>query len=125
MFNSNQMNVIQYCAEECERQGSGEKSVYDMLTAWNMAVRWTMGDHTQLTIDMITNLGILVEPSDNRYGLRRIPIYVSGMGQMIEKADFRWVPALLIQLIDDYYEDGLAQSERFRWNKLSQSGEDD
>jgi len=28
MFNTEQLNIIRYCAEECERQASGEVSVY-------------------------------------------------------------------------------------------------
>lgn len=109
-FTGPQVQIIQYCAEECKRQHSGEMSVYDMLVAWN----W-MAEHnklalpdekrTQLNLQCIETLGTLVEPIDNRKGFRTIPIGVTdGRGGWIEKAQYAEVPRLLEHLLNSYYE---------------------
>lgn len=40
-----ELAIVKYCAEECERQHSGELSVYDMVNAWEFADYYRTG-HT-------------------------------------------------------------------------------
>lgn len=106
MFTAQQLNVIKYCAEECERQGSGEKSVYDMLNAWDHVTNY-LSQGQELDISIIEDIGKLVEPSDNKDGFRTVPIGVSDGFNWIEKSEWREVPRLLTLLIESYYEGNL------------------
>src|SRR3990172_9693007 len=113
------LDIIGYCAEECERQASGELSVYDMCNAWNYAQEYfenqPVRNHYQdfngpneifkprLDLDFIEQLGKLVEPKENKNGFRKIPIGVSDRFNWIEKAPWERVSGLLAALIEAYY----------------------
>ena len=112
MFDNSQLFVIQFCAEECERQQSGEKSVYDMINAWEYATFYSsmycpphtadpepVADHLAPPIE---DIGILVEPIANKNGFRMIPIGVGNAYEWHEKADWQEVPRLLELLLDSY-----------------------
>lgn len=105
------LNIIKYCAEECDRQGSGELSVYDMCNAWYWA-----HSHSHfaryLTLDIIQELGKRVEPQDNKKGFRTFPIFVSDGFINIEKSPWERVPELLTLLIASYYEGSLTPSHK-------------
>lgn len=111
-FSVAQLNIIKYCAEECKRQRSGEMSVYDMVNAWNYIDLVNkgfgpLGSNPNLTLDLIRDIGQIVEPIDNKKGFRTIPIGVTdGFGGWIEKAPHHRVPALLTLLLDGYYGNG-------------------
>src|ERR1035437_483343 len=103
MFTQGQLKVIKYCAEECERQSSGEVSVYDMLNGWQFAsIERDLG--TNLDCDFIEALGRTVEPVDNKNGFRQIRIFVGDGRNNIEKAPWENVPRLLNLLLESYYE---------------------
>lgn len=113
------LKIIQFCADECKRQRSGEMSVYDMISAWDFAIehkiksspRSTMDFYIRrIDLDFIEHIGSLVEPIDNQKGFRQIPIGVTdGFGGWIEKAQWQEVPRLLTLLIESYYEGNLAR----------------
>jgi len=115
MFNKTQMNILQYIAEECERQGSGGASVYDMLKAWEYALTIK----GPLTLEIIETLGKIVEPEDNKNGFRQIRIFVSDGFTSIEKAPWERVPEMLQNLIEAYYEGRLEPA-----HKESETSED-
>lgn len=128
-FTSEKLNIIKYCAEECKRQRSGEMSVYDMVCAWSwMQENAQVYNPPMLDLVMIEQLGVLVEPIDNRGGFRKIPIGVTDPEKgWIEKAPWERVPSLLQLLIDSYYEATLdldPDGGRLGFNILSKTPED-
>jgi len=120
------LNIVKFCAEECERQRSGEMSVYDMINAWSHAQHrylFKMIDKGALTVDAIEQIGKIVEPIDNRNGFRKVPIGVSNGFDWIEKAKWERVPELLTLLIESYYK-GILYSPEYS-NPLSINAEDE
>lgn len=85
-WNDTQWDIINYCAEECKRQRSGEMSVYDMVNAWNYA--HTIHRYVPNTLDtsLIAVIGSVVEPNDNRSGFRKVSVWVGSNEK--EKAEF-------------------------------------
>lgn len=124
-----QFDIIQYCAEECKRQRSGEMSVYDMVNAWNFAMGISPSGRSfikRMTIAGIEHIGILVEPIDNAKGFRTIPIGVTdGMGGWIEKAQWAEVPRLLEHLLASYYAGYMTPVDGGYSNPLSKTAEDE
>lgn len=76
MFNLMQMDVIEFCAKECQRQESGEMSVYHMLLAYSFAANWTEKQDFNM-MDLIELLGRAVEPIKNYNGFRNTPVSFS------------------------------------------------
>lgn len=107
-FSEQQINVLKFCAEECKRQHSGEMSVYDMVNAWDYALRTQSVTPnvkpTIMNLTFIEVIGKLVEPIDNKNGFRTIPIGVQVGWDWIEKAQWAEVPRLLEFLLASYYE---------------------
>lgn len=69
------LSDIRWAAEECERQMSGELSVYHLMQALNFARSLI---EPSLRMDNIKDLGMLVEPIKNTDGFRRVPVYFDG-----------------------------------------------
>lgn len=65
--------IVQYAAEECKRQRSGELSVWWFYTAWEYAFRYR---NKPIDKRRIVELGKLVEPSVNREGMRNMDVRV-------------------------------------------------
>lgn len=65
--------VVDYCAQECAWQGSGELSVGWMVHAWEYALSKCMHP---ITVTHIRVLGKMVEPEKNKNGFRRQPVWV-------------------------------------------------
>lgn len=64
--------LIDYCAEECRRQRSGELSVSWMLQAWTLGL-----DHSgPITERLVLALGAAIEPVKNANGYRRVGVRV-------------------------------------------------
>jgi hypothetical protein len=99
------LGVVRWAAQECEWQSSGEASVYWMLTGWVYARR---NRNKRIALHHILELGALVEPRHNLYGLRKVGVRV---GSSV-KLDWQLVPAALDQLIAD--QDALSPVEWFR-----------
>jgi hypothetical protein len=72
-----QLAVIKFCAEECERQKSGALSVFWMVNAWNNAMDLK---HTgeRLTDQMVLRLAEMVEP-DLCQGWRTSTVTIRGV----------------------------------------------
>lgn len=87
--------IIQFCAEECKRQGSGEMSVYNMFNAYEYA------RETFLSESMILNLGSFVEPEKNKYGYRITPVTFANGGNSANHQD---IPRLMSNIIGYYHE---------------------
>lgn len=67
--------IVQYCAEEVERQQDQPTAVFWMVRAWCQAM-----DERQrgmvLSLDQIKAWGRLVEPHENQHGFRRVAVRV-------------------------------------------------
>lgn len=64
-------NVLQWAAEECDRQKSGEYSVYRMCRAWAW-LKTEVRNRAMLTIEDIKILAEMLEPDKNMGGQYRI-----------------------------------------------------
>lgn len=135
MFTEQQLEIIRYCAEECSRQKSGEKSVYDMINAWHFAQTIYENDGRRVNIDstFIEDIGKIVEPVDNYSGFRQIPIFVGNAFHATEKMNWERVPAALELLLESYYNGNLSKEgpdwgggDVFypSWHTKAQSAED-
>lgn len=76
---------ILFCAKECERQQSGELSVYNMIRAFDYAISQK---HKNPTKEFIVGLGKLIEPQKIT-GFRKIPVTINSVAipyQNIERS---------------------------------------
>lgn len=64
---------IQFCALECERQQSGERSVYNMCLALNSLA---FIEHIEWSHELICLLGAQIEPKKNANGYRNTPVMI-------------------------------------------------
>jgi hypothetical protein len=85
-------NQIYFCALECERQNSGERSVAFMCNAYHYAIH-NLQFISTLNIE---RLGALVEPSKNINGWRKIPVSFAN-GQHLLLTDT--IPQSIQQLV--------------------------
>lgn len=87
------ISIVQWAAEECDRQKSGELSVAHLCEAWlylshynrdeiSDEVSITLGNvienvsvDKRFTADLILTLGMLVDPSQNSRGFRNLPVH--------------------------------------------------
>lgn len=69
------LHDVHYCAEECQRQQSGEMSVYHMANALECWRAYT--ERNKINRDDVLQLGRLVEPGKVQYW-RETPVVVSG-----------------------------------------------
>lgn len=105
-FTHDQMGIVEYCALECERQRSGEFSVYNMVHAWLYAMMFKQS-RMNVKIDDIALYGQLVEPLKNWQGIRTSKIYVGDGFGYIEKMQPERIHMALAQLLDSYYDGSL------------------
>jgi hypothetical protein len=62
--------IVKFCADECARQNSGEKSVARMVEAYHKVL-----EHSDsLTPDFVIELAYTIEPKANENGLRFQPV---------------------------------------------------
>lgn len=67
------LDIVRFCARECELQQSGERSVGWMAEAWLYA---QMMAPVPPTVDDVLELGRLVEPVKNGRGFRQVGVRV-------------------------------------------------
>ncbi len=72
-----QLDIIKFCAQECEHQKSGAFSVYLMVNAWNMAMIWQAAGET-LNEARTLKLAEMVEPSITA-GWRTTTVTIGGI----------------------------------------------
>lgn len=76
------MTVIEYVTEEVRRQGhnvaarDGIERVGWMLDAWSYALRQVQRGNRAFRLDDVVLLGKIVEPQKNRFGFRRVGVWV-------------------------------------------------
>ncbi len=75
-------NIILYAAEECERQHSGEMSVWRMVKGWSYMVAFASWNdymcHDQITEEFILSLARIIDPR-NDHGYRSVPALINGI----------------------------------------------
>lgn len=74
LFTDYQLAIIQFCAEECKRQQSGEVSVAGMIRAYQYAAAHY--DVVQeITDEDIAIMAAMIEPEKNAHGYRHVPVH--------------------------------------------------
>lgn len=101
------LKIVEYCAQECEWQQSGERSVAWMTKGWLYCAY--RKDHWP-TFDDVLNLGALVEPTKNLNGIRKVGVRVGLSVKM--KAEL--VPGALKHLVDAPFGQ-MTTDERIEW----------
>jgi len=91
-FSAPQLKVVNFCAQECLLQRSGELSVGWMIDAWDFACQVGALDEERLI-----EIGRLVEPVVNRDGYRRVGVRV---GYSV-KMPWQQVPVAMASLLED------------------------
>lgn len=111
-FTDRQLAIVRFCAVECEMQRSGEASVYDMVAAWQYALSHdrTYSDDIWPTPEDVQALGVIVEPTKNLGGYRRVGVRV---GSDV-KGDWQDVPWQVAQLCSADAFEALTPAEWFR-----------
>lgn len=95
LFESSQLAVIDYCAEEVRRQQDGPLAVGWMLRAWNNAnALWFAGG--EIRIEDILRFGNLVTPKNSKDDFRHQNVRVG----TYPCPDWQEVPRLMEQLLD-------------------------
>lgn len=95
--------VVEFCAIECEKQRSGERSVAHMVNGWSYC--WDKRNETPPTNEFIQLLGWLVEPRTNRVGVyRKTRVGVQDRDGWHPKAEPDQVPRLMDLLIGSWSE---------------------
>lgn len=116
LFTPRQIEIVRFCAVECELQMSGERSVFWMVTAWEYAARRAETDVADddviswPTVEDVVWLGALVEPGKNANGFRQVGVRVG----WDVKGDWRDVPRQVEQLCSDDAYEALTPAEWFR-----------
>jgi len=101
---------IKWAASECERQRSGEKSVYWLCSALDWLRESRDCYNIFITKLEIKKLGIIVEPSQNFHGFRTLPITIKG--QVNQPCDFERV----LEMLCDSYEETQMTPDEFYYN---------
>lgn len=105
-FTKAQLAVIQWAAEECKRQRSGELSVSWMLQAWNHAMR---ADRLGfITENDILHMAKFIEPEVNAKGWRTVDVRVG----YDAKGPWEEVPRQMVLYLDALA--GLGPEEAYR-----------
>lgn len=108
-FSDGQLEIVRFCAVECEMQQSGEKSVWWMVRAWEYAFGRSHNGRGP-TVDDVLALGALVEPNKNANGFRQVGVRVG----WDVKGDWRDVPRQVANLCDSDAVEALDPGEWFR-----------
>lgn len=88
VFHHTQLRVAKFCAEECQRQSSGEFSVYRMMRAWNLAL-----DIPTIDQQLVLALAGIIDSQNLDY--RRTPVTFANGNQ---GAPYKEIPRLMDQL---------------------------
>lgn len=102
---STTLEIVRFCAIECEMQQSGELSVYHMVNAWDYAQKrrnfqikdeegFSSGSKIPTEKD-IKHIGALIEPKWNKPGYRTVDVRVGWDLKM----DWSLVPEAMHELI--------------------------
>lgn len=94
-FNKNQLEIVRFCAVECEMQRSGEASVSWMVDAWEYALE---SSGRAPIVDHVVRLGELVEPSKNKRGYRRCAVAVGSWDN--QKLPWKQIGRAMDNLLD-------------------------
>lgn len=109
MFSDHIKKVVEFCSEQCHRQGVGPLSVNDMFKAYDYLFGYMASSHnTTVTVPLILRLGKYVEPNVNDGGHRKGPVFIKD----VEMTNWTNVTHLLLQLCEA--QDALS-AEEFYW----------
>lgn len=79
------ISIVQWAADECYRQLSGELSVAHLCEAWLWLSNQT---NKQFDSDFVMTLGMLVDPVSNGNGFRTLPVHFAN-GQVVSAANIQ------------------------------------
>lgn len=104
---------IRWCAQECERQQSGEMSVYDLFIALESAQELYQSHSTRIiTMDHVREIGYRVEPKKNRpyRYFRETPVLINGhpagvSPDNIEHAVYQLLGSQTDLTADEFYQE--------------------
>ncbi len=102
------LEIVRFCAIECEHQGSGELSVYNMVNAWDFAQDRLERGMLKPTEEDMLHIGALVEPKWNKAGWRQVDVRVGWDVKM----DWTKVPEFMHDLFVGL-EAGIYTNEQF------------
>lgn len=110
LLTSKQLDIVRFCAEECDRQRSGELSVGWMIQAWMHAIMTDTYLGLFLELGFVKELGRLVEPEENKNGFRRHGVAISNGFLDYTPIGSNWdgIERNLQHLIEAYYDGSLA-----------------
>lgn len=106
MITNGTLEIVRFCAIECDLQQSGVRSVTDMVRAWQYAQVMDLGALPITALDVLT-LGRLVEPRVNASGYRKVGVRV---GRDV-KPEWGFVPSQMFNLL---HADEMSPAEWFR-----------
>lgn len=90
------LDVVRFCAAECERQQSGEMSVAWMFEAYEQ-LAWMLNPETYIYADDVAALFSIVEPEKCKTGFRTTPVHFADLSMGID-AELIWNS--MAQLLD-------------------------
>lgn len=119
---------IKFCARECERQKSGEASVWRMCEA----LLWLQSRLPAITEEAILLLGAFIEPNKNVRGYRGVPVYFADLSfglqpRLIQPAMARIIEMQNLLSPDEFYrefqlihpfQDGNGRVGALLWNYM-------
>lgn len=73
-FSVIQLSIIEFCAEEVRRQMDGPREVYQMVSAWDFALK--EAPQTPMSVSVVKHIGWIVLPLFNRGGFRQSLVWV-------------------------------------------------
>lgn len=88
------LDDVEACAQECQNQQSGEMSVF-----WLCKALTYLRAKTKISVGLVTELGMRVEPEVNKNGFRKIPVSFRDCSQAIPAEN---VPQALQSLLDNW-----------------------
>jgi hypothetical protein len=122
-FNDTDMKVLRYIAEECQRQHSGVRSVYQMALAWHHADMFPYYEEITAInfIEFVLEIAESVEPIKNRNGYRRVAVGIMDKEKgWQEKAPWTSIERLMNLLVVSFVEGDLEQANPIAKDRIDE-----
>lgn len=109
IFTKGQLQIIDFCAAECDRQCSGELSVGNMVAGYDYISEIDAFIYGRsLTIINVLSLGRFIEPGVNANGFRVAPVTIDGE---VTGASWSQIPHAVGNLLEAANEDRVTPDE--------------